>query len=335
MMQRMKIDISAWTIVKIVLILAAFYALYMVRDVAALLFIVLILVATCSATVDKWAKKITRPGAVIAVLLIILITIGAAIWLIIPPLISQSVQLVQSIPDYLHRISFVRNYLPDIKSNLSNYSSQLGNISSSLISFTTGIFGGIVAIVSGLVMFVYLLLDTDGLKKTVLSLFPGSKRSVASDFFGKVSLKAGNWMRGQLLLGAIIGTIDLIGLLIIGVPYALTLAVMSAFMELIPTIGPVISGLLAALVALSLSPIKAIIVIAMYILVQQLENNLIVPKVMQKAVGLSPAIIIVAILIGAKLYGIIGIILSVPIAASFMVLLQEWPSVRSLLEQDE
>jgi predicted PurR-regulated permease PerM len=105
-------------------------------------------------------------------------------------------------------------------------------------------------------------------------------------------------------------------LLIIGVPYALTIAVISGILELVPIVGPVASGAIAAILALTVSPVKAIIIIAFYILVQQLENSILVPKIMQRAVGLSPVIIITAVLIGGKLLGIAGALLAVPIAAT-------------------
>lgn len=330
-----KYEITTWSIIKVILVILAFYVLYTLRDVAALLFVVMVLVATFSPLVESWSKKITRPGAVIAILLLVLAVVAAAISLIIPPLVSQTVQLVQNVPDYINKVPLIRENLPQIKDGLKNLTSQAGSISSGFISFTTGVFGGVVAIVTGLVMFTYLLLDEKGLKKTLLSFFPERKHDLATMIYKKVADKAGNWLRGQMSLGLIIGVIDLIGLLIIGVPYALTLAVLSGLLEIVPTIGPIISGTLAALLALSVSPVKAIIVVLLYILVQQLENTLIVPKVMQKAVGLSPVIIIIAILSGAKLYGVTGVILSIPITATIMVLIQEWPSVKSLFAQDE
>ena len=115
-----KIEISTWSIAKTILIILSFYLIYVVRDVLALLFVVLVLVATFSPTVNKWSKKITRPGAVIAVLLIILSIIGLAISLIIPPLVEQTVQLAYNIPDYLGRAPFIQDNLPQIKDSLKS-----------------------------------------------------------------------------------------------------------------------------------------------------------------------------------------------------------------------
>lgn len=335
MEQKIKLDVSGWTVIKIIAILLGLYAAFMIRDVIALFFIVLILVATFSPLVDIWSKKISRPGAVIAILLIILAVITAIIWLIIPPFVSQTVQLIQSAPEFFNRFDFLHDHIPQIKQSISSITSQAGNFSDSLISFTSSLFGGIVAIITIIVLFVYLLLDEKAMKKSLISLFPSVNQDEATDLFKKIARKAGNWFRGQLFLGVIIGVIDLIGLLIIGVPYALTLAVTAGVMEIIPTIGPIISGVLAAIIALSVSPIKAIFVVALFIIVQQLENTIIVPKVMQKAVGLPPVVIIFAILIGAKLYGFLGVVLAVPITACLMVVIQEYSTVKKLFSSYE
>ncbi len=335
MNKTIKVDISARTILKIVAILGSLYVLYLVRDIIALFFIVLILVAAFSPIVEKWSKKITRPGAVIAIIIAIVALATLAVSLVIPPLISQTIKLFQNVPDYLDKFKWVREHVPEIKQSLSSLSSQLGSVSSSLITVTTNIFGGIVALVTAFVLFIYLLLDEKGLKSVTLSVFSEDKRETAAELVKKIALKAGNWFRGQVLLCSIMAVFNLIGLSIFGVPYALTLAVISGILEFIPTIGPIIAGALAVLVALSDSPLKALLIVAWFIVAQQLENSLIVPKIMQKAVGLSPVIIIFAILIGAKLFGIIGVILSIPITASIMVVIQEWPRVKMLFENKE
>jgi predicted PurR-regulated permease PerM len=115
------------------------------------------------------------------------------------------------------------------------------------------------------------------------------------------------------------------------VPYALALAVISGILEIVPTLGPILAGAIATIFALTIDPIKAIFVIILYVIVQQLENNFVVPKVMQKAVGLSPVIIIFAVLIGARLLGLVGAILAVPIAASISVIVQDWSTVKKTI----
>jgi predicted PurR-regulated permease PerM len=131
--------------------------------------------------------------------------------------------------------------------------------------------------------------------------------------------KIGRWLRGQLLLSLIIFLMTYAGLTILGVRYALVLALFAGVTELIPYIGPFIGLVPALFIALTQSPIVALGVLVLYIIIQQLENYVIVPKVMQRAVGLNPIVIIVAMLVGAKMAGILGIILAVPVATALSV----------------
>ena len=146
----------------------------------------------------------------------------------------------------------------------------------------------------------------------------------------KLATKMGGWLRGQGILMLVIGILDGIVLVVAGVPYALTLAIWGAVTEIIPYIGPPLGAIPAVIIAFVDSPIKGLIVLIAYIVIQQIEAQFLAPKVLGKAVGLSPIIIIFALLIGAKLGGIIGMLLSVPAAAALSVIIQEWPTIRSV-----
>lgn len=332
---KVEIEIRTWTIVKILLVPIAIYLLYLIKDIIALLFVVLILYAIFSPVVGKWAKKIRRIPAVIALLLIMVAALSAVIYLILPPIINESSLLASNFPKYLDNFSYLKVYIPDIKSSLEALTKSIGGISTGFLSLTASIFGGIITFVTAVVLFIYLLLDDKAPKKLILYLSPEAQKSKIIEMIKKVGYKLGAWFRGQMLLGIIIGVIDLVALSIVGVPYALILAVISGLLEIVPIIGPIISGTLAALVALTVSPLMALIVIIIYILVQQLEGAIIVPNVMKKAVGLSPIIIIISILIGAKIFGIVGALFAVPISAAVSVVISEWPTIKETLKTDE
>ena len=136
------------------------------------------------------------------------------------------------------------------------------------------------------------------------------------------------WLQGQVFLGLIIFAVNYIGFSVLRINYALTLAIISGLLEVLPIIGPWVSGALATIVALTVSPILGLIVAAWIVLVQQLENHIIVPLVMKKSLGLNPIAVILAILIGGKLMGITGIIISVPVAAAIGVLLEEFVKIK-------
>ncbi len=335
MKENVRLTISGWTILKVALVLIGLYFLFLIRDVIALFFIVLVLFATFSPIVYRWSKTIGRIGAVAFLLILLLAAAALGVYIIIPPVIDQIQALAQRIPDIANQYSYVKEYAPNIEDSLSEFLNRFGDISQGVLALTANLFGGLITFITAIVLFVYLLLDEKIIKNFVVSLFPSEHRDGITNVLRKVAQKLGDWFRGQIVLGIIVAILDLIGLLIIGVPYALTLAIISGFLEIVPAVGPIVAGIIAASIALTDSPLKALLVIILYIVVQQLENNIIVPKVMQKVVGLSPIIIILTILIGAKLMGIVGAMIAVPIAATIAVLVQEWPTIRKYLTSHE
>jgi predicted PurR-regulated permease PerM len=186
-----------------------------------------------------------------------------------------------------------------------------------------GLLGGALNGIFILVLALYMTEDRDRIMRYLLSLVPFERRDQAGVVASRIGLRLGGWLRGQLLLSAIIGALTLVGLSIIGVRYAVLLAVLAAIGEAIPLIGPIISAVPAVIVALFDSPGQALKTVGLYLVVQQLENNLIVPKVMQRAVSIHPLAVMVALLAGGELLGVTGAILSVPVAAALAVILDE------------
>lgn len=137
----------------------------------------------------------------------------------------------------------------------------------------------------------------------------------------KLEVEIGHWIRGEVLLMVIVGVLSYLGYLIIGLPYAVALGVIAGILELVPNVGPTIAAIPAILVGFSLSPSQGIGALVVAIVVQQLENNLIVPKVMQKTTGLNPIITLLAIMIGLKLGGPLLAVLSLPVILSARVIL--------------
>jgi len=335
MKEKIDLNISFWTITKVIIAVMLVYALFLIRDILALLFIVMILVVAFSPVVESWSRAMGRTASVIAIVVIFTGLLALGIYIIIPPMVSQIADLTRTLPSQFSRYDLIRSHLPSLESSLSVITNSVGNVASGVITITSSLASGVVAFIATVVMFAYFLIDERAMKYFILSLFPDNHRENMAQVLRKIAKKVGDWFRGQILLAFIIGVIDLVGLLILGVPYALTLAVISGVLEIVPTLGPIIAGLAAAIVALTVSPLKALLVIIFYVVIQQIENNFIVPKVMQKAVGLSPAIIIVAILIGAKLMGIVGAVIAVPLAASLSVVLAEWSTIRNYVVSNE
>jgi predicted PurR-regulated permease PerM len=182
------------------------------------------------------------------------------------------------------------------------------------------VFGGVFSVFTILIVAFYFLLYNEKLKHTIAGFFKKKDREDVYDVLGQVDDKLGRWFRGQLALGVVIGSMTFAALSILGLPFALPLAVLAGILEAIPTLGPVISGVPAVIVALTISPTLALLVVITYIVIQMLENNLIVPKIMQHAVGLNPVLVILGVMVGANLMGVLGALLSIPFISFLIVL---------------
>ncbi len=328
-----KIDISTSTLIRFIVILLSLGFIYVIRDVLVLLFLVIIIVASLSPTVDRWAKLITRPGAVISVFVLLALALVGVSLIVIPPLVDQIQQFAQNLPGLVESYSksdssYLKTAADVIQNNLSSVTSSLSNLGGTLFSKTLGVVSGIVAAFTVLVLTFYLLLEEGGLQRMYRGAVPEDLHARYSEMTKKIAAKLGAWLRGQLLLMLLVGILTTIGLLIIGSPYALTLGVWAGLTEGIPFIGPLLGAVPGVAVNLAESPIQGILSIVIYLIVQQLENQVLVPKVMGRAVGLNPVIVILAILIGQKLYGLFGVVLAVPLAAVISVVVADWQLIK-------
>ncbi len=330
---RIKLDISTFTILKVVGILVLVFFVFLIRDVLVLLTISFIIAAALEPAVDKLQKKLKFPrwAGVLSIYLLFIAILFVFVSMVAPILSEQVRTLIANKNTYISNVqgmisSWPREYQDQINNVINNIPSviknwQIGGVSDRVFGF----FSGIGSFVVVLVISAYVLSLKNGMKQTVSAFVPESQRKLFIKMFGDITRKLSLWFRGQLVLSFSVGLATFIGLWIMHVPYALILALVAAFTELIPMVGPVLGAIPAVIVALFISPVMAIIVAVFYILVQQLENHILVPQVMKKAVGLNPVIIISAMLIGAKLLGILGVILAVPVASSISVILKEWP----------
>lgn len=308
-----KVEISQRNIVFTILLLVGIYLLFLIRDVITGLFISILFATALNPLVNRIEKlKIPRAMAIFAVYILIITILGFLTSAVIPPLIVQTSKLMQSIP-----IDSISEKFQPIEVNLESLqiiTNQLGSVTP-LLRVVSSTFSSIVTVVTFAVITFYLLLERRNLHKYLIVLFGDSNaESKAESFVDKLEHQIGGWVRGEVLLMFIVGLITYFGLRLLNIPFALPLAIIAGFLELIPNIGPTISALPAIVVPViaGQNPIMALFVAALYVLVQQLENNIIVPKVMQSVAGVHPLVTIIVIVIGLKLTGVTGAILAVP-----------------------
>lgn len=312
------IDISHKTIFFITGFLLVLWSLYQITDVIVLLFIAIIFMSALSPIVNVLEKiKVPRTLGIAIVYILVISLIAGLLTFIITPLIEETANLSVNLPQTLSKL-FPANTLVDQQV----IQQELTGLSKNLLQLSLAIFNNFLALISIAVLTFYLLLERDKLDGLIAQFFIGHEERIKSTT-KKIEEKLGAWMRGQLALSLIIGSAAFLALTILGVPYALPLAILAGAMEIVPVIGPIISSIPAILVAYTISPFSALLVGIAYFIIQQLENNLIVPQVMRKAVGLNPLIIILAVAIGGKLLGVSGALLAVPIAVVVQVITEE------------
>jgi predicted PurR-regulated permease PerM len=309
--------------------------LYLVRD-ALLLIYIATLVATGLA--PQVAKIERRPIAGrqlprwLSILIIYLMFLGVLVGisvLIVPPLIEQARGLWNELPEMSRQGQqwLIDRGLLSRELTFREAVEQAPGTGSDAVNTVVGavwsLFGGIFGLITIIILAFYFLLDADRMVAAFLRLFRRPDRPRAEDACVRVTTKLSAWLGGQLLLAAIIGGTAAIGLGVMGVPYFYVLALIAGLGEMIPIVGPILAAIPAVAVALTVSPALALGVAIFFLVQQQIENHVLVPKIMERQVGVSAVVVIIALLIGGSLLGIVGAILAVPTAAVLQVLFEE------------
>lgn len=324
------INISTSTLFRFILIILGLVFLYLIRDILLLLFLSLIIAAAVDGPVDWLARHRVRRifGAAIVYLLAFLI-LALFIYLVFPPLAGQVKSLATDLPHYIGGLDANVGIFQEkfgaypFQKFLEEVSVRLSNISSDIIGAAINIFGGIFSAGIVLVISVYLVIQDVNIKNFLSAVTPPGSRAYVLSLVSRIQSKLGSWLRGQFILMAVMGALVYIGLTLLGVKFALTLALFAGLMEIIPYLGPIISATPAIILAFLQSPFLALLVLGLFVLAQQMENYLIAPQIMKRVVGLNPLVIIISMIIGGKLAGILGIAIAVPMAATLSVFLSD------------
>lgn len=313
-----RIEISHKTIIFTVLFIISLWILYQVRDLIFLFLVSFVVMAGLRPFVDRLERlKIPRAFAILFIYVALFVLIGLAFSLIIQPLAEQSERLLREIGRYISAV------LPSVNFTPEQITQQIPPLLQNVFKITSGVFSSLVGFFTFIVFTFYFLLERRHLKHFLKNFVGLEAEEKIARVFRQVEEKLGSWVVGQVTLMVIIGVSTYIGLRLLDVEFALPLAIIAGLLEIVPILGPVISAIPSVLVALTVSPILAIAVVALYFIIQQIENNIVVPFVMRKAVGLPPLVTIVAIMVGGKLAGIGGVILSVPLLVSLQVVIRE------------
>lgn len=327
------VTISSMTFVKIIIVLLVIGFVWLIRDVLFLLLISIVLAAAFDPWVDWFQKKkIPRAVSILVIYIILIGLFSMAVGLMVPVVVEQLSELTKNLPGYLTHFSswfsdlqkYFLQYgvLDDLTAVLTNWQSSLGQSTGGLFSLLGGVFGGLFSLFSVMVMTFYMIIEEDNTKKFIKSICPKKFQGYLVELMDRISIRMGYWLRGQLILSFVVGLLVYIGLSILGIKYAFVLALIAAVTEIIPYVGPIIGAIPGVLLAFTVSPITGVFAIIIYFTIQQLENSFLTPRIMSKASGLNPVIVILAILVGAKMGGPVGAIIAIPVAIILSIFLK-------------
>lgn len=277
------------------------------------------------AALFPWVSFLRQKGIpnAISVSITYFVTLAFLVLLIFPlvPFFASQIQsLLNSFPRYIDDSARLLGFAIDTDQVKSLIVSVLDEIGKNALSVTGTVFSGFFFALTVLVISFYLLIDHDHIKNSIVGLFAKQSQKKTFSILTQIEEKLGAWLRGQIILSLSIGSITFLVLTLLGLEFALPLALIAGILEIVPTVGPIIAAVPAVIVALSVSPTLAVAIIALYIIIQVLENNLLVPRIMQKAVGLDPLVIIIGVIVGSKLMGVGGALLSIPFMALIVVI---------------
>jgi len=305
-----KFEVSHKTIIFTIFFLLFLKFLLIILDLLFSLFIAFIITSALRPALDKLTKlKIPRILAALLVYFSFLTILISLLSIIFPPLIKETIQLSSSLPIIIQQLTAGSSY------SLFNWQSlfqYLPTATNQIFNLISSFFSNAIWLLSTLFFSFYFLVEENAIKKILANFFAEEKTQRIINLINLLEKKVNNWFWGEVILMFVVGLLTYISLTLIGIKYALPLAVLAGLLEVVPNIGPTIAAIPAILVGFSQSTFTGISALALAILVQQLENNLIVPLVMKKAVGLNPIITLMALIIGGKLAGILGVLLSVP-----------------------
>ncbi|MFA7319658.1 MAG: AI-2E family transporter [Parcubacteria group bacterium] len=333
-MPKQTIDISAGIVIKTVLIILALWFLYLVKDIVLLLFIAVIIAAAIDPAVNFLQKKnIPRSAGALLIYLLLFSIIALVISFLIPPLGSQMRDFSSHSGQYLKSTGAEFNLNDGFFSTdninvavgkvISEFGNSLTDVANNIFSKTIGVFSGLISTIVVFSMAFYMVMTEDGIKKFVVSITPQKKKAYAANLTDRIKDKIGKWMAGQLVLMVIIFALDYIGLSLIGIPYALVLAILAGILEIVPYVGPIVAAVPGVILGFLVSPVTGLLALVIYTIAQQFEAHVVVPQIMKKAVGLNPVATIAAILIGFNLAGALGAIISVPAATAISLFISD------------
>jgi len=314
------LDISWKTIVKISIAIVAFYILFSIRDILVWFIFALIISVLFNPVIDFMQKR--RIPRILGTLLVYISFFGVfslLIYLVIPLFSFEIEQFIQSMPDYFEKLypslqGLGIQTFENTESTIGTFGSSLEAMSSNIFNVIFALFGGIFTALFVIITALFLSLEEKVIERTLILIFPKKYEANALNIWQRSQKKVIGWFGARLLACLFVGVASYISFLLFNISYPFTLGLFAGVFNFVPYIGPAITAIFLFLIIFFTEPLKAVFVVVAFILIQQIEGNIISPLLMKKILGLPPALVLIALVIGAKLWGVLGAILIVPLA---------------------
>lgn len=331
-----------WATLVLVFVAASFWLFYRFNQIVFILFVAIV-IGTVIRPVVNWLHRrgLSRIAGVILVYFLLLAVIIGFALLLFPLIVEQGTTIIAAAPSYYQSlrewmvnssnqlIGRLSEFLPATPPSLQLPTTQqtgqevIASAGQALDYVASAANTILIAIVS-LVLAYYWMLDGPRIIQSFLLLLPQNQRESISELISAMESKVGFYIAGQGLLSLVVGIMALLAYLLIGLPNALVLGLMAGVLEAVPMIGPLLGAIPAALVALSIAPARLVWVIVATVIIQQVENILLVPRIMRKAVGVNPFVTLLAIFAFSSIFGIAGALMAIPLAAIIQLILDRF-----------
>lgn len=337
------LSIDTRSIIKVLAILLIAFALFLIRDILLIILTAIVIASAVEPGIRFCIKyRMNRIFSALLIYILVAFFFIAALYFLLVPILLESSNFLSTIPEYTRNIATATTTNPLLSSITSTLSipDLVNQINTTLLHVSSGflgtidvVFGGALAFVLTIVLSFYLAVQEDGVAKLLRLVTPYKNEKYVISLWKRTQEKIGFWIQGQLILAVIVAVLAFLGLTLLGVSNALLLAFIVGVLEIIPVFGPIISAVPATIIAFNDSGFTlAALTAGLFVIIQQFEAHLIYPLVVRKVVGVPPIISIIALLVGAKLAGFLGIVLSIPIATLIMVLVDDFEKSKHALE---
>lgn len=337
------ITISISTVLRFFAVLLLLAGLYLVLDIIAALFFAVIIASALQPAISWMTERhLPRILAVVLIYLVIAAGLAGLAYLIVPLLLEELRGFAAVYPslvaqahlglNQVGQLPFFSFFTSDLGGGLADFPfERFSGLADGLLGAASAAFGGVFSFVLVMVFSFYLAAQEKGIENFLRLMMPLAHEPYALDLWDRSQRKLGKWMRTQMLLGTLVGILIFFGLTLLGVRHAFFFALIAGVFEIIPIVGPILAAVPAVATALLTTPLLGVLTLVLYIAVQQIESQVIVPVVMRRAVGLSPLVVVIALLVGGRLGGIFGILLAVPLTAIGAELMNDWDKKKRAL----